>query len=317
MKNVHLLQTEVYPAKLQLDRDYGTLTIFDEPCVSNGQDFVGANMYITSNEEIQIGEWCFEIYNRESTAVAPRFIDENNNTWWLRQINMSVSADDANCKKIILTTDVRLIKDGVQAIDDEFLDWFIKNQKREIPIITTTVNNESRYTTNIGFESWRKETPEQENQKPHLKNGQTNLKKALMEINKDNVLKAVAQHAELLAYISVVYARLCELQPGTYSVFNWGNIAEVICFEDNKVVIIDRDGIEFSTKSFPISYLSLSEDELKDIITAELEAEAERIQKYNAQQAEYAKIWERKRFEELEAEYKYQKAKFDRENQIK
>ena len=161
MKNVHLLQTEVYPAKLQLDRDYGTLTIFDEPCVSNGQDFVGANLYITSNEEIQIDEWCFEIYNRESTAVAPRFIDENNNTWWLRQINMSVSADDANCKKIILTTDVRLIKDGVQAIDDEFLDWFIKNQKREIPIITTTVNNESRYTTNIGFESWRKE-PKQE-----------------------------------------------------------------------------------------------------------------------------------------------------------
>lgn len=161
MKNVHLLQTEVYPAKLQLDRDYGTLTIFDEPCVSNGQDFVGANLYITSNEEIQIDEWCFEIYNRESTAVAPRFIDENNNTWWLRQINMSVSADDANCKKIILTTDVRLIKDGVQAIDDEFLDWFIKNQKREIPIITTTVNNESHYTTNIGFESWRKE-PKQE-----------------------------------------------------------------------------------------------------------------------------------------------------------
>ena len=161
MKNVHLLQTEVYPAKLQLDRDYGTLTIFDEPCVSNGQDFVGANLYITSNEEIQIDEWCFEIYNRESTAVAPRFIDENNNTWWLRQINMSVSADDANCKKIILTTDVRLIKDGVQAIDDEFLDWLNKNKKREIPIITTTVNNESRYTTNIGFESWRKE-PKQE-----------------------------------------------------------------------------------------------------------------------------------------------------------
>ena len=162
MKNVHLLQTETSPAKLQLDRDYGTLTIWDEPCVSNGQDFVGANLYITSNEEIQIDEWCFEIYNRESTAVAPRFIDENNNTWWLRQINMNVSADDANCKKIILTTDPRLIKDGVQALDDEFLEWFIKNQKREIPIITTTVNNESHYTTNIGFESWRKETPEQE-----------------------------------------------------------------------------------------------------------------------------------------------------------
>jgi hypothetical protein len=150
-----------------------------------------------------------------------------------------------------------------------------------------------------------------------MMNGLNNLKKALMEINKDNALKAIAQHAELLAYISVVYARLCELQPRTYSVFNWGNIAEVICFEDNKVVIIDRDGIEFSTYSFPISYLSLSEDELKDMITAELEAEAKRIQEYNARQAECAKEWKFKKFKELEAEYKYQKAKFDRENQIK
>lgn len=138
-----------------------------------------------------------------------------------------------------------------------------------------------------------------------------------MEINKDNVLKAVAQHAELLSYISVVYNRLCKLQPETYSVFNCGNIVEVVCFEDNKVVIIYCDEIEFSTYSFPIAYLSLSEDELKDTITAELEAEAKRIQELRARQAEVAKEWKFKKFKELEAEYKYQKAKFDRENQIK
>jgi hypothetical protein len=32
-----------------------------------------------------------------------------------------------NCKKIILTTDPQLIQDGVQAIDDTFLEWFVKN----------------------------------------------------------------------------------------------------------------------------------------------------------------------------------------------
>lgn len=150
MKNVHLLQTETYPAKLQLDRDYGTLTILDEPCVINGQDFVGANLYITSDEEIKEGDWVFDldvkrIVKADSLKVAT---SKKSQCWYY--------------KKIILTTDPRLIKDGVQALDDEFLEWFIKNQKREIPIITTTVNNESRYTTNIGFESWRKETPEQE-----------------------------------------------------------------------------------------------------------------------------------------------------------
>jgi hypothetical protein len=30
-------------------------------------------------------------------------------------------------KKIILATDTKLIADGVQAIDDDFLEWFIKN----------------------------------------------------------------------------------------------------------------------------------------------------------------------------------------------
>jgi hypothetical protein len=36
-----------------------------------------------------------------------------------------------SCKKIILTTDQDLIKDGVQAIDDEFLEWFVKNPSCE------------------------------------------------------------------------------------------------------------------------------------------------------------------------------------------
>ena len=34
-------------------------------------------------------------------------------------------------KKIILTTDQELIKDGVQAIDDAFLEWFFKNRSCE------------------------------------------------------------------------------------------------------------------------------------------------------------------------------------------
>ena len=34
-------------------------------------------------------------------------------------------------QKIILTTDQDLIKDGVQAIDDDFLEWFVKNPSCE------------------------------------------------------------------------------------------------------------------------------------------------------------------------------------------
>jgi hypothetical protein len=39
--------------------------------------------------------------------------------------------DLTNWKKIILTTDQDLIADGVQAIDDEFLEWFVKNPSCE------------------------------------------------------------------------------------------------------------------------------------------------------------------------------------------
>jgi hypothetical protein len=38
---------------------------------------------------------------------------------------------DVGYKKIILTTDQDLIKEGVQAIDDEFLEWFVKNPSCE------------------------------------------------------------------------------------------------------------------------------------------------------------------------------------------
>ena len=40
--------------------------------------------------------------------------------------------------KIILTTDIDLIKDGIQSIDDEFLEWFVKNPSCEKVEVETT-----------------------------------------------------------------------------------------------------------------------------------------------------------------------------------
>jgi hypothetical protein len=91
------------------------------------RDKRGVHVYITSDEEIKEGDWCFELYNGQSQATSPKFIDEKGNVWWLRVMNMNCSANDPECKKIILTTDQDLIKSGVQAIDDEFLEWFVKN----------------------------------------------------------------------------------------------------------------------------------------------------------------------------------------------
>jgi hypothetical protein len=65
------------------------------------------NIYITSDEEIKEG-WSYD-----------------------RMMGTVNKTDNVYSNKIILTTDQDLIKDGVQAIDDEFLEWFVKNPSFE------------------------------------------------------------------------------------------------------------------------------------------------------------------------------------------
>ena len=73
------------------------------------------NIYITSDEEIKEGD-CYYILSTKEV---------------LRH-NFSVKIeDDGDHKKIILTTDQDLIKDGVQEISEDFLQWFVKNPSCE------------------------------------------------------------------------------------------------------------------------------------------------------------------------------------------
>ncbi len=67
------------------------------------------NVYITSDEQYKVGDW---------------FLDVISNT--IHQAKQAIGIFNTR-KKIILTTDQDLIADGVQAIDDEFLEWFVKN----------------------------------------------------------------------------------------------------------------------------------------------------------------------------------------------
>jgi hypothetical protein len=68
---------------------------------------IGKELFITSNEEIGKG-WSYD-----------RMMKSVNKT------------DNVYSSKIILTTDPDLIADGVQAIDDEFLEWFVNNPSCE------------------------------------------------------------------------------------------------------------------------------------------------------------------------------------------
>jgi hypothetical protein len=145
MKNIFLLPTDK-PSRLWLDKNNNKLHLDIESYGVNNQ-----NIYITNDEEIKKGDWVIKIsslYKGGGIAQKYSFID--------------AQFEDIIFKKIILTTDPDLIADGVQAIDDEFLEWFVENPSCEnVEIITTIVSNESTYKTNIRFESWRKEESKQ------------------------------------------------------------------------------------------------------------------------------------------------------------
>jgi hypothetical protein len=115
MKNTHVLQTEK-PSRLYKIRLTENLQLLEKTyLISSDSLVITQNIYITSDEEIKEGDYWLNLDRNDI-----------NNGELFDIANMALS-----CKKIILTTDQDLIKDGVQAIDDEFLEWFVKNPSCE------------------------------------------------------------------------------------------------------------------------------------------------------------------------------------------
>jgi len=121
MKNIHILPTDK-PSRLYLHSD-NELQLRTN-IIRTSEDYLGSNqhIYITSDEEIKEGDWMY--YKHFGEDIVTKY-----NTWG--GLNTNVNEHKDYYKKIILTTDQDLIKDGVQAIDDEFLEWFVKNPSCE------------------------------------------------------------------------------------------------------------------------------------------------------------------------------------------
>ena len=103
MKNIHIIPTDK-PSRFQKTKHDN---FFLASKIELYTDCIAQHIYITSDEEIKDG-WS---YDRMMKSIGKR--------------------DNVYSSKIILTTDQDLIKDGVQCINDEFLEWFIKNPSCE------------------------------------------------------------------------------------------------------------------------------------------------------------------------------------------
>jgi hypothetical protein len=120
MKNLFILPTDK-PTGIFQSNSGLQFSIRDKVRV---EPLKGFHIYITSDEEIKKGDWCINL----NSSYEHKELCRIDNQIELERYAQKIGND---CKKIILTTDQDLIADGVQAIPDEFLEWFVKNPSCE------------------------------------------------------------------------------------------------------------------------------------------------------------------------------------------
>ena len=130
MKNVHILPTDK-PSRLAgseyitneqgIDKRVLKFKLWDKLIPNKDLKDIGyipQNIYITNDEEIKVGDW----YYLPRTNSFYKCNEDPTELNLERRLGVA---------KIILTTDPDLIAEGVQPIDDEFLQWFVKNPSCE------------------------------------------------------------------------------------------------------------------------------------------------------------------------------------------
>jgi hypothetical protein len=154
MKNIHILPTEKPTYLYEME---GKLHLSDK--FEKGNDFWhNQNIYITSDKEIKEENLTKSIYvidvqngNIGKLTCKNRFFKGSCKLIGIEWSNKQDIWNYYHIKEIILTTDPSLIADGVQAIDDEFLEWFVKNQSCEEVEVKDLYSYTNENTEHIGY----------------------------------------------------------------------------------------------------------------------------------------------------------------------
>ena len=110
MKNIFLIPTDK-PSRLYYHSDLKHLVLTNKTML---REFViNQNIYITSNSKFVRDEYITD--GMEVMKATPKLVDAQG------------LVDRRDWKKILMTTDPELIKDGVHPIGEEFLKWFVEN----------------------------------------------------------------------------------------------------------------------------------------------------------------------------------------------
>lgn len=113
MKNIHVLPTNK-PSRV-FNTNKGEYYFREHYVPDTIQTCKNYNIYITYDEEIKERDWVIAIEGIWKNTITKITGTPITDVW----------------RKIILTTDYDIIAEGVQPIDNEFLEWFVKNPSCE------------------------------------------------------------------------------------------------------------------------------------------------------------------------------------------
>jgi hypothetical protein len=148
MKNVYLLSTDK-PTGIFKSGNNLLFSIMNKVRINNE----GFHIYITNDEDVK------EDYVFAYGVIIKVMMFDVETLYFVN----GTKAKREDCKKIILTTDPDLIKDGIQPIDDEFLEWFVKNPNCESVEVSTyhvkgDISGKLHYKIIIPIEEPKQET---------------------------------------------------------------------------------------------------------------------------------------------------------------
>lgn len=202
MKNVYVLSTNK-PSRLLYDKEESCyLPLQDKLVVMDHQHLVeNRHIYITtSDSEIKEGDWF--ISTKSNNLFKADSIEYFKYYNLIEDFNKSFYLNSKNARKIIFTDDEDLINDGVQAVTDEFLEWFIKNpncERVEVGygfIKLTETDNKGYWISIFNAEfNIQEEEPKQET----LEEVPANLESVLAKITHQNSL-GLSQWYEVVYY---------------------------------------------------------------------------------------------------------------------
>lgn len=169
MKNIHIIPTKNPSRLLKLE---GNFYLWSIPVKS--YNFESYHVYITSDDEkIEVGN--FAIFNNDVCLL--EYCDDRSDL----------------CKKVILTTDPNLISQGIQPIEDDFLNWFVNNPNCDF---IEVYNNQS---VSYEYSSYAMIIPESNKPKEY----KTSVEWLISQIVEDQIIKAMDKFEYDFGYLKL------------------------------------------------------------------------------------------------------------------